>query len=86
MIGFRNEARSICSNSGSTWLESIELMKVLLTGNIPYIGIGQTHCLANPVKVPLEITALQSGADLVENDIVRFEDSYGRGNSKCEQP
>ena len=61
-------------------------MKVLLTGNIPYIGIGQTHCLANPVKVPLGIISLQSEADLVENDIVRFEDSYGRGNSKCEQP
>ena len=67
-------------------MESIELMKVLLTGNIPYIGIGQTHCLANPVKVPLGIIALKSGTDLVEDDIVRFEDSFGRGTSKSEQP
>ena len=43
-----------------------------------YIPLGQTHRLANPGKVPLEIIEVQSGSYLGEDDIVRFEDSYGR--------
>ena len=35
--------------------------------------------LENPGKVPLEIIEVQSGAYLGEDDIVRFEDAYGRG-------
>ncbi|MCA1971436.1 MAG: mannose-1-phosphate guanylyltransferase/mannose-6-phosphate isomerase [Caenispirillum sp.] len=44
-----------------------------------YIPIGIRHRLENPGKVPLEIIEVQSGAYLGEDDIVRFEDSYGRG-------
>ena len=52
---------------------------VLLTENqSTYIPLGQTHRLANPGKVPLEIIEVQSGAYLGEDDIVRFEDTYGR--------
>jgi mannose-1-phosphate guanylyltransferase/mannose-6-phosphate isomerase len=43
-----------------------------------YIPQGQTHRLANPGKTPLEIIEVQSGIYLGEDDIVRFEDSYGR--------
>ena len=43
-----------------------------------YIPIGTTHRLANPGKVPLEIIEVQSGSYLGEDDIVRFEDTYGR--------
>ena len=43
-----------------------------------YIPQGQTHRLANPGKEPLEIIEVQSGNYLGEDDIVRFEDSYGR--------
>ena len=43
-----------------------------------YIPQGQTHRLANPGKEPLEIIEVQSGSYLGEDDIVRFEDSYGR--------
>jgi mannose-1-phosphate guanylyltransferase/mannose-6-phosphate isomerase len=43
-----------------------------------YIPQGQTHRLANPGTVPLEIIEVQSGGYLGEDDIVRFEDSYGR--------
>ena len=43
-----------------------------------YIPQGQTHRLANPGKVPLEIIEVQSGSYLGEDDIVRFEDAYGR--------
>ena len=43
-----------------------------------YIPRGQTHRLANPGKDPLEIIEVQSGSYLGEDDIVRFEDTYGR--------
>ena len=43
-----------------------------------YIPQGQTHRLANPGSSPLEIIEVQSGSYLGEDDIVRFEDTYGR--------
>ena len=43
-----------------------------------YIPLGTVHRLANPGKVPLEIIEVQSGSYLGEDDIVRFEDTYGR--------
>jgi mannose-1-phosphate guanylyltransferase/mannose-6-phosphate isomerase len=53
---------------------------ILLTENqSTYIPLGQTHRLANPGKVPLEIIEVQSGSYLGEDDIVRFQDTYGRG-------
>ncbi len=43
-----------------------------------YIPQGQIHRLANPGKTPLEIIEVQSGVYLGEDDIVRFQDVYGR--------
>lgn len=43
-----------------------------------YIPQGQKHRLANPGTTPLEIIEVQSGSYLGEDDIVRFEDVYGR--------
>jgi mannose-1-phosphate guanylyltransferase/mannose-6-phosphate isomerase len=43
-----------------------------------YIPIGTRHRLENPGKVPLEMIEVQSGAYLGEDDIVRFDDAYGR--------
>lgn len=43
-----------------------------------YIPIGEKHRLENPGTVPLEIIEVQSGGYLGEDDIVRFEDRYGR--------
>ena len=43
-----------------------------------YIPIGETHCLENPGKLPLELIEVQSGSYLGEDDIVRFDDKYGR--------
>jgi mannose-1-phosphate guanylyltransferase / mannose-6-phosphate isomerase len=52
---------------------------IMLTENqSTYIPLGQTHRLANPGKVDLEIIEVQSGSYLGEDDIVRFEDTYGR--------
>jgi len=44
-----------------------------------FIPIGVTHRLENPGKIPLHIIEVQSGSYLGEDDIVRFEDTYGRG-------
>lgn len=43
-----------------------------------YIPIGEKHRLENPGTLPLEIIEVQSGSYLGEDDIVRFEDRYGR--------
>lgn len=43
-----------------------------------YIPLGEVHRLANPGTIPLEIIEVQSGSYLGEDDIVRFEDTYGR--------
>jgi mannose-1-phosphate guanylyltransferase/mannose-6-phosphate isomerase len=53
--------------------------KVLLSENeSTYIPLGTKHRLSNPGKVPLELIEVQSGGYLGEDDIVRFEDTYGR--------
>jgi mannose-1-phosphate guanylyltransferase / mannose-6-phosphate isomerase len=43
-----------------------------------FIPVGATHRIENPGKVPLHIVEVQSGTYLGEDDIVRFEDNYGR--------
>ncbi|MCT4535542.1 mannose-1-phosphate guanylyltransferase/mannose-6-phosphate isomerase [Halodesulfovibrio sp.] len=45
-----------------------------------YIPVGVVHSLENPGKLPLELIEVQSGSYLGEDDIVRFEDNYGRLN------
>jgi len=46
-----------------------------------YIPVGEVHSLENPGKIPLEVIEVQSGTYLGEDDIVRFEDLYGREDS-----
>ncbi|WP_296870547.1 mannose-1-phosphate guanylyltransferase/mannose-6-phosphate isomerase [Tibeticola sp.] len=54
----------------------------LLTENqSTYIPIGVRHRLRNPGRTPLEMIEVQSGSYLGEDDIVRFEDNYGREGS-----
>ena len=54
--------------------------QVLLLGEneSTFIPLGHVHRLRNPGKLPLEIVEVQSGSYLGEDDIVRFEDTYGR--------
>ncbi len=54
--------------------------KVTLLGEnqSTYIPLGEVHRLANPGSIPLEIIEVQSGSYLGEDDIVRFDDYYGR--------
>jgi mannose-1-phosphate guanylyltransferase/mannose-6-phosphate isomerase len=46
-----------------------------------YIPLGHKHRLANPGRIPLELIEVQSGTYLGEDDIVRFEDVYGRSEA-----
>lgn len=58
---------------------SIGDKQILLTENqSTYIPVGVVHALENPGKIPLEMIEVQSGGYLGEDDIVRFEDRYGR--------
>ncbi len=64
--------------SGTAEVTNGDKVMVLSENQSTYIPIGQVHRLANPGKVPLEIIEVQSGAYLGEDDIVRYEDTYGR--------
>ena len=65
--------------SGTAEVTNGEQVMLLGENQSTYIPLGQVHRLANPGKVPLEIIEVQSGSYLGEDDIVRFEDHYGRG-------
>jgi mannose-1-phosphate guanylyltransferase / mannose-6-phosphate isomerase len=43
-----------------------------------YIPLGTKHRLENPGKIPLHLIEVQTGSYLGEDDIVRFDDTYGR--------
>ena len=68
------------------WIVVVGTAKVTIDGNVTlltenqstYIPVGSVHSLENPGKIPLELIEVQSGAYLGEDDIVRFEDNYGR--------
>ncbi|MHA6685974.1 mannose-1-phosphate guanylyltransferase/mannose-6-phosphate isomerase [Mesorhizobium sp. A556] len=52
---------------------------IILTENqSTYIPLGEIHALENPGRIPLELIEVQTGSYLGEDDIVRFEDLYGR--------
>jgi mannose-1-phosphate guanylyltransferase/mannose-6-phosphate isomerase len=55
---------------------------ILAENQSTYIPLGTKHRLENPGIVPLEIIEVQSGAYLGEDDIVRFQDNYGRNPGK----
>ncbi len=44
-----------------------------------YIPLGAVHRMENPGKVPMELIEVQTGSYLGEDDIIRYEDVYARG-------
>lgn len=64
--------------SGAARVTNGENTFLLSENESTYIPVGVVHALENPGRVPLEIIEIQSGAYLGEDDIVRFEDRYGR--------
>jgi mannose-1-phosphate guanylyltransferase/mannose-6-phosphate isomerase len=65
--------------SGTAKVTRGEEVFILSENQSTYIPLGTLHRLENPGKVQLEIIEVQSGTYLGEDDIVRFEDNYGRG-------
>lgn len=64
--------------TGSARVTRGEEVTLLTENQSTYIPLGVTHRLENPGKVPLHLIEVQSGAYLGEDDIVRFQDTYGR--------
>jgi len=64
--------------SGSAMITVDDKTKLFSENESTYIPIGSTHRLENPGKLPLHLIEVQSGSYLGEDDIVRFQDTYGR--------
>ena len=64
--------------SGTAKVEVDNTLKILSENQSIYIPLGSKHRLSNPGKIPLTLIEVQSGSYVGEDDIVRFEDSYGR--------
>ncbi|WP_408597096.1 mannose-1-phosphate guanylyltransferase/mannose-6-phosphate isomerase [Limnohabitans sp.] len=64
--------------SGTASVRLGDQVKLVTENESVYIPVGVTHSLENPGKVPLHLIEVQSGSYLGEDDIVRFEDLYGR--------
>ena len=64
--------------SGTAEITNGDKVLLLTENQSTYIPLGEVHRLVNPGSIPLEIIEVQSGSYLGEDDIVRFEDTYGR--------
>ncbi len=63
---------------GTAKVEVDETISLLSENESIYIPLGSKHRLTNPGKIPLVLVEVQSGSYLGEDDILRFEDNYGR--------
>jgi mannose-1-phosphate guanylyltransferase/mannose-6-phosphate isomerase len=68
--------------SGTALVTRGEETLMLKEDQSTYIPLGTVHRLENPGKIPLELIEVQSGPYLGEDDIVRFDDVYGREKEK----
>ena len=64
--------------SGTAKVEVDNKVELLSENQSIYIPLASKHRLSNPGKIPLTLIEVQSGSYVGEDDIVRFEDSYGR--------
>ncbi|MCG2582384.1 MAG: mannose-1-phosphate guanylyltransferase/mannose-6-phosphate isomerase [Marinobacter sp.] len=64
--------------SGTAKVTNGEKSYLVTENQSTYIPVGQVHALENPGVIDLELIEVQSGSYLGEDDIVRFEDRYGR--------
>ncbi len=64
--------------SGTAQIEIEDQVMTLFENQSTYIPLGSKHRLSNPGKIPLKLIEVQSGTYLGEDDIIRFEDNYGR--------
>ncbi|WP_280571087.1 cupin domain-containing protein, partial [Chromohalobacter sp. 296-RDG] len=64
--------------SGTARVTNGETTYLVTENESTFIPVGQVHALENPGVVQLELIEIQSGTYLGEDDIVRFDDRYGR--------
>lgn len=64
--------------SGSALVRNGDKEFLVTENESTFIPVGTIHSLENPGKIPLELIEVQSGSYLGEDDIIRFEDKYGR--------
>jgi mannose-1-phosphate guanylyltransferase len=64
--------------SGTAMITNGDKEFLLTEDQSTYIPVGTIHRLENPGMIPLELIEIQTGPYLGEDDIVRFEDLYGR--------
>jgi mannose-1-phosphate guanylyltransferase/mannose-6-phosphate isomerase len=67
--------------TGTAEINNGDKVLTLTENQSTYIPLGVVHRLSNPGMIPLEIIEVQSGSYLGEDDIVRFEDNYGRSKT-----
>ena len=67
--------------SGTAKVRRGDKVEMLSEDESIYIDVGEKHSLENPGTIPLEVIEVQTGSYLGEDDIVRFEDQYGRDKS-----
>lgn len=72
----RSEHWIVVAGTANVFIDGEE--HLVRTGESTFIEAGQTHRLSNPGKLPLIVIEVQCGDYLEEDDIVRFEDDYGR--------
>ena len=63
---------------GTALVQKNDEVMLLSENESTYIPVGTKHRLTNPGKIPLEIVEVQSGPYLEDDDVIRYEDSYGR--------
>jgi mannose-1-phosphate guanylyltransferase/mannose-6-phosphate isomerase len=68
--------------AGTAQIQKGEQKQILTENQSAYIPLGEKHRLSNPGLVPLHLIEVASGAYLAEDDIVRYEDGYGRDCSR----
>ena len=72
----RAEHWVVVSGTAKVSIDNVE--RLICENESVYIPIGAVHSLENPGKIPIELIEVQSGTYLGEDDIVRFDDRYGR--------
>ena len=82
----RAEHWIVVTGTGTATVTSDEKVSPIHANQSTYIPLGSKHRLENPGTEPLHLIEVRSGSYLGEDDIVRFEDSYGREGDEGSAP
>jgi mannose-1-phosphate guanylyltransferase/mannose-6-phosphate isomerase len=80
----RSEHWVVVSGTGKVTVE--DKVVLLAPNESTYVPLGAKHRLENPGQVPLTLIEVQCGDYVGEDDIVRFDDVYGRAPAAVDRP